>query len=114
VRAVNDDDTIARLPVRFRERLPDERTLMQLHEVSGPPKCQHLFAQYLVDPAAAEVECGRCGEKLNPMWVLDQLAKNDRRMAESQAAAKAMRERLEERSRTKCQHCGGMTRISRR
>jgi DNA-directed RNA polymerase subunit RPC12/RpoP len=106
-----DGTNITKLPVAFRDRMPDERTLVQMHEVPGAARCNHLFAQYLVDPAAAEVECQRCGEKLNPMWVLHQLATSDRRMSESQAAAKAMRERLEEKRRAKCQHCGRLTRV---
>lgn len=109
-----DDEKITRLPVKFREPLPIDRTLLQPHEVPKANQCGHLFAQYLVDPSEAQVECGRCGEKLNPMWVLHQLAIRDRRMAEAQKASKAAQERLEERTRTKCNHCGKMTRISHR
>jgi hypothetical protein len=111
---VSDDGKVTPLPVRFKGPLPEERSLVREFEVVGPAKCNHLFATYIIDPAAAEPECGRCGEKLNPMWVLGQLATHDRRMAESQARYQDEQKRLAERTRTKCQHCGKMTRISRR
>jgi hypothetical protein len=69
---------------------------------------------YLVDEALAEVECGKCGAKLNPMWVLVRLANEDRRLNESQRRYQEEMARLNERERTKCEHCGQMTRISRR
>jgi hypothetical protein len=109
-----DDDTVRRLPVRFKSPVPEERTLVVPYEIGRPPKCGHFMTSFIVDPAAAEVECARCGEKLNPMWVLAKLATEDRRMAESQARYQEEQKRLAERTRTKCDHCGKMTRISRR
>jgi len=88
-------DNVRPLGVKFRERAPDDRVLVEPHEVPGAPVCNHLFATYTVSEADAEVTCGRCNGKVNPMWVLVQLA----------------RERRAERSRTKCDHCGRMTRI---
>jgi len=108
------DDKVKRLPVRFKKPVPEDRTLVRPFEVAAGLKCQHIMVGYVVDPAAAEVECGKCGEKLNPMWVLGQLATIDRRMAESQARYQDEQKRLAERQRTKCYHCGKITRISRR
>lgn len=109
----DDDEKVSKLPVRFKKPLPEERTLLMLHEV---PKvgCQHLFVQYIVDQALAEVECGACGAKLNPMWVLVRLACQDRRYEEGQKRYQEEMKRLSERERTKCGHCGKMTHISRR
>lgn len=107
------DDNITKLPVRFKSPLPNDRTLLQPFEVPKVGRCSHLFAQYIVDPSAAEVECGKCHEKLNPMWVLAQLANSDRRMAEHRERYAAESKRLSERTSTKCQHCKKMTRISR-
>ncbi len=105
------DEKVKRLPVRFKEPPPAERTLMGPYEAPRIPACDHLMVTYYVNRAEAEATCSRCGTKLNPMWVLEQLATHDRRYAEQQKAAKAAQERLDERRRTKCQHCGQMTRI---
>lgn len=110
----DDNDKITRLPVRYREPPAKERTLLGPYEVPGPRGCTHTMVQYYIDPSEAEVTCSRCQTKLNPMWVLGQLATEDRRYAESQKAAKEAQARLADRSRTKCDHCGKMTRISRR
>lgn len=107
------DEKIKRLPVRFKSPLPNDRALLSVHEAPHGEECSHLLAKYIIDPKAAEVECGRCHEKLNPMWVLGQLAGDDRRMAESYQRYTDEMKRLEERSRTTCQHCGKMTPISR-
>lgn len=111
---MDDDDKIKRLPVKFKPQVPEERTLVRPYEVAKFGGCLHLFCGYVVDEALAEVECGKCGAKLNPMWVLQRLANEDRRMAESQERYQDEQRRLAERSRTKCDHCGKMTRISRR
>jgi len=104
-------DNVRPLGVKFRERTSDDRVLVEPREVPGPPACSHLMATYIVSEADAEVTCGRCNGKVNPMWVLAQLARDDRRMHETQAAAKRASERRAERVRTKCDHCGRMTRI---
>ena len=111
---MSDDDKVKTLPVKFREREPDERTLLNPYDPPFHPNCSHQFVQYFVNEAEADVTCGKCGTRLNPMWVLGQLAREDRRYEANQKAAREMQNRLDERSRTKCQHCGKMTRISRR
>ncbi|WP_232341271.1 hypothetical protein [Burkholderia pseudomallei] len=60
-----------------------------------------------------EVTCADCKEKLNPMWVLKQLSQAEHRYHELHARYHDELKRLSERSRTKCQHCGEMTRISK-
>lgn len=110
-----DVGNVTKLPVRFKNPLPDERTLMMPHEVPHEVQtCSHLFVQYIVDPALAEVECGQCGAKLNPMWVLNRLAAEDRRYHEGMKRYHEEMRRLSEREKTKCFNCGHMTRISRR
>lgn len=111
---IDEDDTVLRLPVKFKSPVPEDRTLVRPFEVAKSGGCSHLFCGYVVDEALAEVECGRCGAKLNPMWVLNRLANEDRRMAKSQERYQDEQRRLAKRSRTKCDHCGKMTRISRR
>lgn len=119
---MNDDDPklaaeVERLPVKFKTPTPTERVAVRPFEVMRREACMHsplMGCSYIVDPKLAEVECGKCGEKLNPMWVLAEIASHDRRLHESQARYQDEQRRLAERSRTKCQHCHQMTRISRR
>lgn len=118
---MNDDFDIpadvTRLPVKFKAPTPQERTVVRPFEVRRPEPCLHsplLGATYIVDEKLAEVECGKCGAKLNPMWVLAEIARNDRRMQEAAIRYQDEQRRLAERQRTKCEHCERMTRISRR
>lgn len=101
------DDNVTVLPVKQRSDLGNE------HVFSSVPlsKCWHR--RYVVDDKLAEVECADCHEKLNPQWVLQQLANQEHRYHELHARYHDELKRLGERSRTKCQHCGQMTRISK-
>lgn len=75
-------------------------------------ECSHL--RYEVDEALSEVTCRDCGAKLTPMFVLLQLAKLENSwISDYKRTVKAV-EQLSKRQRTKCDHCGKMTRISRR
>lgn len=62
-----DDENVTKLPVRFKNPLPEQRVLIRPHEVPRPGDCMHFMVTYIVDDKAAEVECGECGAKLNPM-----------------------------------------------
>ena len=107
-----DEDEVTRLPVKFK-RHDEEVVLQRVQLVSQFPTCNH-YGSYIVDEAEAEVTCGRCGEKLNPMWVLQQLANKEHQWHRVREQYQEEMKRLDERSRTKCQHCGKMTSISRR
>lgn len=119
---INDDDPqapagVTKLPVRFKSQAPAERTAVLPFEIGRPEPCLHsplMGATYIVDTKLAEVECGKCGAKLNPMFVLQQIAAEDRRMAQARERYQDEQKRLANRQRTKCDHCGKMTRISRR
>lgn len=106
------DKDVIQLPVRFKRR--DEEVVLQRAQlVPELSKCNH-YGSYLIGEAEAEVTCGRCGEKLNPMWVLGQLANREHQWHRLHNQYQDEIKRLNERSRTKCQHCGKMTTISRR
>lgn len=107
------DDKITALPVKFKGPLPEDRTLLGPSEV-GKSKCHHYPGCFIVDSSLAEVTCGECKEKLNPMWVLGQLATRDRNFAEAHTRYHEQMKRLSERTSTKCQHCKKMTRVSNR
>lgn len=116
-------DEVTKLPVKFKSPPTGERTL-EVVQRYGKDACNHCYyfdggsrmknVTYLVDEGAAEVECGHCHAKLNPMWVLTKLAHNETRYHETAERYHEELRRLSERSRTKCDACGHMTRISRR
>ena|SRR5690242_18491603 len=101
-------DNVAVLPVKFKEQ-PGEDTPFLVVEHS---KCAH-FGPFVVDEKADAVTCKQCGERLSPMYVLKRLAQEETRWHETRAKYQDEMQRLKERRRTKCQHCGEMTRISR-
>lgn len=111
---MTDDDNVSKLPVRFKKPVPEDRTLVLAWEASKGQKCSHLLTTYIVSACDAEVECEKCGTKLNPMWVLTKLATEDRRLEDARRYHAEETARLAERSRTKCEHCAKMTRISHR
>ncbi len=65
----------------------------------------------LVDVQLSTVECGDCGEKLNPVMMLSRMGREESRWAEEYKRLQGIKKTLETRTRCKCQHCGQMTRI---
>lgn len=108
---MSDSENVTPLGVKFRPPPPEERTIAHPYEVGRIGQCNHLFTTYLVSPSEAEVTCGKCDAKLNPVWVLGQLAQKDHQWHAQRRAAERAREVRAERQRTKCDHCGRMTRI---
>jgi hypothetical protein len=113
---------LTRLPVKFKTPPTGERTLEVVHGSGYGDRCNHIFTieggnvkkvTYIIDEAAAEVECGFCKIKLNPMWVLARLAHQETTYHETAKRYQEEMARLKDRSRTKCENCGCMTRISR-
>ncbi|MDH0342126.1 hypothetical protein [Chromobacterium haemolyticum] len=74
-----------------------------------PGQCRHLNVR--VNEDLAEVTCRDCEAKLNPIWVLSRMAKEETKWAFRRSEFIKTREALAQRSRCKCQHCGQMTRI---
>lgn len=114
---MTDDDNVTALPVVFKEPPAEtDRSLFFPHEV-GKVRCSHFFvdnAKLIIDEKLATVECGHCGERLNPMSALSWLAHRDSQFHRAAKRYQEEQRRLAARSRTKCQHCGQMTRISNR
>lgn len=94
------------LPVKPR----DNNTERVLTKVPGV-KCWHR--RFLIDEKLAQVECHDCGDRLDPMYALTQLCHQENRYHELHDRYHDELKRLGERSKTKCQHCGQMTKISR-
>jgi len=101
------DDNVTILPVKPRSDLGKERVFQSV----PTRKCWHR--RFIVDEQLDEVTCADCREKLNPMWVLRELCNKEHRYHELHARYDEELKRLAERSRTKCGHCGAMTKISK-
>jgi hypothetical protein len=68
---------------------------------------------YLIREGETEVECSQCGTRLEPMWVLNQMAARESRYRRTVERCHEALNRLAERSKTRCECCGQMTGISR-
>lgn len=125
---MSDDDKIKRLPVSFKKPPSGDESMLKVvhYEKDG---CNHRFgyfgdpmsggarmvnASYLIREGETEVECSLCGTKLDPMFVLRRLANEETQWLQTRKHYQEEMKRLRERERTKCDHCGKMTRISRR
>lgn len=117
-----EDDKVRRLGVRYKTPpSADGPVLKVLHHEPGQCNHDYFFARgelvnvvYQIRQGETEVECSNCGTKLDPMWVLQRLASNEHKWHHSRETYQEEMKRLSERSRTQCDHCGKMTRISRR
>jgi hypothetical protein len=111
----DDAENVTRLPVQFKSQGPEGRTIVAPSEVGRAGQCSHYYGvKYIVDEAKSHVECSGCGAQLNPMWVLKRLTIKDSTFHEAAKRYQAELAELSERKRTGCEHCGKMTRITRR
>lgn len=94
------------LPVKPRDN-DTERVLTEVRSYA----CMHR--RFTIDDHLQQVECRDCGEKLNPMFALISLCRQESRYHELHQRYQDEMKRLAERSKTKCRHCGEMTSISR-
>lgn len=104
-----DKGNVAAFPVKPKPRLEDDQERFLVVKHTG---CTHR-GTFIFDEKEACVTCKLCGEKLNPMYVIKMLCSQETRWHEAQARYQEEMKRLSERSRTTCQHCGRMTKISR-
>lgn len=102
-----DQCDVVQLPVRPKEPIGD------LFLVPAPQPCCHFPPSFEVDVDAGKCKCRHCSGEVSPMFVLEQLMKQESRWNRTRAAYQDEMKRLDERSRTKCQHCGQLTKISK-
>jgi hypothetical protein len=116
------DDKIKPIPVKFKRPPGEEQPMLKVVHSYGED-CNHRYrwngsrmvdATYLLREGETEVECGLCHTRLDPMFVLRILAGEETQWLRARERYIDEMRRLNERSRTKCEHCGGMTRISSR
>lgn len=103
-----DDATVTALPVKPRPALEDAPMLQAVPY----SHCKHYLAAFTVDSVAGKCFCKDCGGEVSPMFVLEQLMKQESQWMRTRAAYQDEMQRLAERTRTKCTHCGQITRIS--
>lgn len=98
---------ILKLPVKPREPVGDRFLVPVPHR-----SCEHWRGPFEIDLKAAKCKCLRCGQEVGPFFVLEQLMHQESQWMRTREAYLGEMKRLDERSRTKCQHCGKLTRIS--
>ncbi len=103
---MSDDDKVVRLPVAH---ISHDRSLQCVPYKPGT--CQHLGVTYFYSAAESEVTCGGCSARLNPVWVIGQMAQQESQWIEGRKVYLRLKEEHESRKRCKCQHCGRLTRI---
>lgn len=103
------DDNITPFPIKPRP-LGTERVF----QVVTPTRkgCSH--DRFIVDESLEQVECRDCGERLNPIYALLALARRETQYHAYHVRYHDEMQRLSKRQKTKCQHCGQITRISER
>lgn len=102
------EEKITTLPVK---RKANTGNLML---VTPPAKCKHLNASFEIDLDAGECTCSKCGGKVTPLFVLQQLMLCESIWNRNRETYIDEMKRLRERRRTKCEHCGKITHISHR
>src|ERR1700743_1421277 len=96
---------VTKLPVSLKD---NSKIVTLVQDFAG---CQHRRA--IVDEKLAELTCADCGERLNPIRFLADVAKQERMYEYAQTSIAAARKALEERSRCRCTKCGEWTEIRR-
>lgn len=78
-------------------------------------RCKYFeHGPFEVDTSLQNVYCGSCGKELNPIWVLDLLAKREGRAWELWSRVEAIKKDAAMKSKTKCIHCERITPITSR
>lgn len=108
---MSEDEELGKvLPLGTTAKPTDQRGLRLVRYVQGA--CQHSTSTFIVDEKLAEVQCGDCGAKLEPIWVLRQLCEKEARWNQRRTEFLELQEATRERTRTRCQHCDQMTAIN--
>lgn len=101
-------DNIALLPVKHKAQ-DTERFLKPV----DPRACKHYVGPFVIDQKAGKCICEECKQEVSPMFVLERLMQQEGQWMQSRERYQDEMKRLSERSRTTCDHCGKMTRVSK-
>lgn len=100
---------VLKLPVKHVQ--PPDGSLML---VPPPYGCNHFNTSFEVDDKKEDCKCLKCGQSVSAMFVLKRLMDLESRWHTTRQNYQDEMKRLNERSRTKCEKCGEMTRVSHR
>lgn len=105
----DDKSNVTQFPLKPKPRPEDdpERFLVLEEGV-----CQHNGG-FSLNEKEDQVICKKCGTRLNPMHVLKLLAREETKWHQTRALYRDEMKRLGERSRTTCEHCNRVTKISK-
>lgn len=101
-------DNIALLPIKHKAK-ETERFLQPV----DPRACQHYVGPFTIDVDAGKCVCQECKQEVSPMFVLQRLMHSESQWVRNRDQYQDEMKRLSERSRTTCEHCRKMTRVSR-
>jgi hypothetical protein len=107
---LDEQGDIVRLPVDYKAPPDGARMLVEVPYAA----CAHLRSAFEVDVRAGKCKCLDCQGEVSPMFVLERLMHRESQWMRTRAAYQDEMQRIAERERTKCQHCGQITRISHR
>jgi radical SAM protein with 4Fe4S-binding SPASM domain len=99
-------DNVTPIPVKFKNSKETGKMLTVVKSYG----CVHHA--YVIDPDGNEVTCSICNRTFSPMSALVDLSHKESLWMQHHDRYEEEKKRLEERSRTKCDNCGKMTRIS--
>lgn len=103
----DDDKKVTRLPVDNKRKGNGPFLVGE-----EPLECRHT-GKFKISLAKETCKCMDCGELLSPMFVLSRLMHRESQWIRNRERYDDEMKRLDARSRTRCRHCGKMTKISR-
>lgn len=114
----NDGGATDEKVVSIRDGRPKDRTyehtLIANDRRYTPQACPHK-GPFVVDRKLGAVECRDCGAMLNPIYVLEILARHEAywnmRQRDLRKYLDEINDEIKGRTRTRCTHCGNMTPI---
>lgn len=95
--------------------LPDENggnviSIEVARELYNEKRCQHR--KVTVDEKLSHIKCRDCKETINPIWWITQLAQKWSRVKALYEKNRAAAKLYEEKQRTRCEHCGRITKVN--
>lgn len=84
------------------------RESRRLREIGGT-RCSHM--NVTTDTTLAELKCGDCGERLNPVEYLAGLAEEWHRIERLYFQYREAKAAYDAKGRCRCEHCGKLTRV---
>jgi ribosomal protein S27E len=97
----------------MKKPIPIKSALLTIKSVTNKnisTKCKHR--QIEVDRELQEVTCATCGERLNPIAILERMAGEETMWHYQRQRLREAQAKLDKKIRTKCRHCGKLTDVN--